>query len=174
MHPRTIKTTVCHTTIAVLGGLHVLLLLLWPFWKGTSIGCELDELYYQLCHRITDRCWMSWGEPMPVCARCLGIWIGLPLAAGIAAAACDRPRWWTIRVGLFGLIWILLSWIGGLIFLPATWHAERTIAGMAGGVGIYMLLVLGVTHFVQWKQSLCKPLLTVLRSSDGKTTLQTK
>lgn len=173
MSSQSAKTNAYHTTIAVLGGLHVLLLLLWPFWKDCYIGCELDQHYHRLCHRIIERCWMICGEPMPTCARCLGIWIGLPLAAGIAASSRYRPSWWTVPVGLVGLLWILMSWVAGLVFLPASWHVERTIAGVAGGAGLYILLAIGITHFVQWKQSIYKPLLTVLRRPDRKI-LETK
>ncbi len=161
--------TKAHTiriVIAAIGGIHVALLFAWPTWKDTSLGGEMDRCYAQLCHRIADRCWTNLGEPMPTCARCLGIWIGLPLAAGMAAWSRELPKWWTVRAGVIGLVWMFASWLAGYVFLPATWHFERTVAGIIGGAGLYILLTCCMTSLAHWKHSVRRPFVSSWGESD--------
>lgn len=108
-------------------------LFVWPCRGGPPAA--LGGLYSWLCHRQPGRCYALCGEPMPACARCVGVWLGLAAMAAFAAAGV-RPR---ARTGALLLGWVVASWFAGR-WLPAEWHAERTAAGLAGGVGLYVLL----------------------------------
>lgn len=72
---------------------------------------------------------------MPVCARCVGVWLGLALMAVIVSLAgvCR------LRTGLLLLGWMLASWVLGGLVLPESWHVERTLGGVAGGTGAYVV-----------------------------------
>jgi uncharacterized membrane protein len=116
----------------------VAMLALWPWLRGTGLRDALTPCYASLCHQQPERCLVHGGEPMPACARCLGVWLGLLLAAALAAGGRARGRLWTTRAGCALLGWMIASWaLGGI--LPANWHLERAVAGVAGGVGVYVL-----------------------------------
>jgi uncharacterized membrane protein len=53
----------------------------WAIAHGASPKWRL--LFRAMCHGIERRCLLMFGVPMPICARCTGIYIGL--FVGIAA-----------------------------------------------------------------------------------------
>ncbi|HSP15868.1 MAG TPA: DUF2085 domain-containing protein [Thermoanaerobaculia bacterium] len=55
----------------------------WAISAGASMRWRV--LFRLLCHGIERRCLTMFGVPMPICARCTGIYIGL--FAGIVAFA---------------------------------------------------------------------------------------
>jgi hypothetical protein len=107
----------------------------WPRLRGSAVRAAVAPVYADLCHQRPERSYALGGEPMPVCARCLGVWLGL-LAAALAAAFCGL---WRLAMGLTLAGWLLLSWLLGALLFPAGWHLERTVAGLAGGAGLYVL-----------------------------------
>lgn len=114
----------------------VVLLAAWPWLQGTALRQALTPCYAVLCHQQPERCFAHGGEPMPACARCLGVWLGLLFAAALAVGVGTRGRLWSAAVGFALVGWIVASWA---LRLPAAWHLERTAAGLAGGVGVYVL-----------------------------------
>lgn len=44
----------------------------------------VDLPFRLLCHRIPERVISLAGTPLPVCSRCLGIWVGVSLSAAFA------------------------------------------------------------------------------------------
>ena len=47
----------------------------WAIAHGASMQWRL--LFRLLCHGIVTRCFTMFGAPMPICARCTGIYVGL-------------------------------------------------------------------------------------------------
>ena len=47
----------------------------WAVSRGASMDWRL--LFRPFCHGIVSRCFLLWGAPMPICARCTGIYLGL-------------------------------------------------------------------------------------------------
>lgn len=45
--------------------------------------------FHAICHGIEGRCLLIWGVPMPICSRCVGIYLGMlaALALFVAIAA---------------------------------------------------------------------------------------
>ncbi len=58
-----------------------------------------------VCHQLPERCLLVAGLPMPLCSRCLGVWVGVSLSASFA--------WPAIPLG--ALRWV----IGGSLILMA-------------------------------------------------------
>jgi len=88
------------------------------------LGNALYLVYAPLCHQLTERSLSLGGEPLAVCARCSGLYLGG--AAGLLFAGLwalgrlqPRPRWLWIAL-LLTAIDVLLPRIGltGLPELP--------------------------------------------------------
>lgn len=47
----------------------------WAIAHGASMRWRL--LFRPLCHGIAERCLELWNVPMPICARCTAIYVGL-------------------------------------------------------------------------------------------------
>lgn len=148
MNPSTSNrgTMLLHLAVASLLALNVVVIFAWPFARGTSLRHTLAPMYAALCHQIPSRTLHLAGEPMPVCARCLGFWLGLALAAWAATWGAHRLGLWRTSTAccLMGLM--LVDWGLGRAGLPAEWHPERTIVGALGGIGVYML----ATQIATW------------------------
>ena len=53
----------------------------WAIAHGASPKWRL--LFRMMCHGIEKRCLVLFGVPMPICARCTAIYIGLGIAAAV-------------------------------------------------------------------------------------------
>jgi len=61
----------------------------WAIAQGAPMKLRL--LFRLFCHGIPERCLDLFGVPMPICARCVGIYLGM--LAGIAVFwAISMPR----------------------------------------------------------------------------------
>lgn len=49
----------------------------WLASSGSSLAAPLYRLFSHVCHQIPSRCFQIFGHPMPVCGRCLGVYLGL-------------------------------------------------------------------------------------------------
>ncbi len=143
-----------HGVAAALLLLNLALIAAWPLLTGSPLRQAADPVYAALCHRLTERCYLVGGEPMPVCARCLGLWAGLAAAAIAGALGLDRLRCWrpSVAGGLVAALFV--SWLLGRFVLPGTWHAERTAAGFLGGVGVYVLTAVAVASLARLREVL--------------------
>jgi uncharacterized membrane protein len=70
----------------------------WAIANGASMRWRL--LFRLLCHGIPSRCFELFGVPMPICARCTGIYLGLLaglLAFWVLPVVAER----TMRIVMF-------------------------------------------------------------------------
>ncbi len=56
----------------------------WAVAHGASVRWKAP--FRLLCHGMVERCFVLFGEPMPLCARCIGIYLGV-LAAVVLTVA---------------------------------------------------------------------------------------
>ncbi len=139
---------VAHGAAATLLLLNLALIAAWPLIPGSALRQAADPVYAALCHRLPERCYVVGGEPMPVCARCLGLWAGLAVAALLGALGFDRLRCWRLSTAGGLLAVLLASWLAGRYVLPGDWHAERTVAGFLGGVGCYVFTTVAAAYLL--------------------------
>jgi len=66
--------------IAVVSGLVCLLATAGPAFGGDVI----PQLFGLACHQDPERCLVVAGHPMALCARCVGLFLGFGLGAGLA------------------------------------------------------------------------------------------
>lgn len=73
----------------------------WAVAHGASPKWRL--LFRVLCHGIERRCFELWNTPMPICARCTGIYLGM--LAGIVVFAIlpwieERMARWALAIAI--------------------------------------------------------------------------
>jgi hypothetical protein len=152
-----------HALVAMILLGNLALIVAWP-WLEEDARLGARRLYAGLCHQLPSRSYQVRGEPLPVCTRCLGVWLGL---AAMASAMGLGMRWrWQLGVSLLG--WMVLSWVVGA-WLPTSWHLERTLAGVAGGAGIYAVLERGSRGLGRLFRGGSRLLLRSRRHADGIT-----
>lgn len=100
----------------------MLLLALLPFMvpllefvsRLRHAGQLLRSIYGLQCHQSLARSWNVHGAVLPVCSRCLGIYIGLGLASAIDWPRLRRDEykaWILIGAALLGCD-VLTEWVG--------------------------------------------------------------
>lgn len=115
------------------------LLATWILSEGASPLWRLP--FRVLCHGMARRCLTIWNTPMPICARCLGIYAGM--LAGLTAFATGlRLRERVARFVLFGSAALLaLDGLTQLAGLRESTNALRLATGVAAGLafGLWVL-----------------------------------
>ena len=102
-----------------------------------------------ICHHIPERTLVADGRPLPVCARCTGLYLGTALG-GLLGYAVGRRRWLAASLASAGV----LAAIGGLagvaeaLGLVSTSNAARVVLGLPLGLGPMMVGGLGIRVLV--------------------------
>ncbi len=141
----------------------VCLLVIVTWWIETPAGLlgKADAIGYAVCHRIEVRSFFLEDRPLPLCARCSGMYLGV--VAGILFQLICYPRkggmpgW---KTGIPFIIFVLAFGIDGLnsylhLFpgLPGAYEPNnvlRLITGTGMGISISAVLVPAFNQSV-WK-----------------------
>lgn len=83
----------------------------WTFFTQASIMGKADAVGYAICHRIEGRSFQAFGHPLPLCARCTGIYLGVILGMGVFVAsgrarASQLPHW-KVALPLAGFVAVM-------------------------------------------------------------------
>ena len=106
----------------------------------------LDELAHQvfslLCHQDPSRTFQPGGEPLAMCARCVGVYVGFLLAWPMMIMAGRLPR--KLATYLHGLF-VLQMIPFGFNLIP---HGQtlRTISGQLFALGAVYFLYMAIRH----------------------------
>lgn len=144
----------------------------WLESVGVSWGGWLRVFYAPLCHQMPERSIALHGEPMAVCARCAGLYLGGVLGLFAAAAwvvgGPRRPRP-ALLAWAFAptVIDALLPWLG----LPGLFNEARLLVSIPAGFVAGVFLALGVAELVTPEDSVkatgsSNALLTSLATED--------
>lgn len=95
------------------------------------------------CHQMSDRSFFSKGRQFPVCARCMGVYMGEFLA--LVTFWAFVPPWWTCLV-LCGVM--LADWLIQFLKIRESTNIRRLITGVLGGYGITILVFIIVAKFL--------------------------
>ena len=63
-----------------------------PAFPGYLSALAVYAIGSIVCHQLPDRSFYLWGRQLPVCARCMGIYVGAALVAVFVAIARLKPR----------------------------------------------------------------------------------
>lgn len=127
---------------------------------GGALG-KADAVGYAICHRITTRSFAIDGRPLPLCARCTGIYLGAMTALGvtIASGRARASRLPGLKVGGFLALFVVVMGIDGLNsyfhlfdgyigpYAPRNWL--RLITGVFCGITL-MNLVFPIFNQSMW------------------------
>jgi uncharacterized membrane protein len=120
----------------------------WLWFTPEGVLGKADAVGYAVCHRIAGRSFAIAGRPLPLCARCSGLYLGALLAmvaltaAGRGRAAGLPPlRASLLLLGLLGIMGAdgvnsYMAFFPGLprLYEPQNWL--RLTTGLLGGLSI--------------------------------------
>jgi uncharacterized membrane protein len=104
-----------------------------------ALHALVDLPFAFLCHRIPERVLTVAGVPMPLCSRCLGLWMGMSVSAALAWPALPLKALRVVlpSAALFMLIEVVTQDLG----LHPVFHPTRLLSGlllsvpMGGAIG---------------------------------------
>jgi uncharacterized membrane protein len=141
----------------------VLVLFVWALGTPPGVLGKADAVGYAICHRIPARSFLINDAPMPLCARCTGIYLGVmtsflvTAASGRTRASRLPPRSVAIALGLFVVImgidgvnsYIHLFPGGTGVYEPHNWL--RLVTGMYCGIALFNI-VFPVFNGMVWRE----------------------
>lgn len=106
-----------------------------------ELGGTVYQAYSSLCHQIEARSLFWAGHPLPVCARCTGLWLGV-----FSFAALTRLHRWRPSTGILFVGILVLDWSLAQIGATPDFAVERFLTGAAGGIGM------GILSYRLWRR----------------------
>jgi uncharacterized membrane protein len=97
----------------------------------------------KVCHQLPARSFVLWGAPMPVCARCAGIYLAGAVTSVALGARRSRPilpsiaRTMLLASLLPGVVTLVFEWMTGVA--PANWI--RAASGLPIGAAVSWLVL---------------------------------
>lgn len=116
----------------------------WAIAHGASMQWRL--LFRFMCHGIVARCLELFGAPMPICARCVGIYIGMLLGLAVFAALPflrERVTRWFAIAAVMPLAVDGLTQLAGL---RESTNSLRIATGVIAGLAFGMWILSAIEH----------------------------
>lgn len=169
---------VSHTAATLVILLVVLVIGIWLLLTPPGILGKADAIGYAVCHRIPRRSFHVHDRPLPLCARCTGIFLGTLLGLGTLAAAgrarADRlpPLRVIVILLLFGAAYALdglnsyLSLFEAYQPVYAPHNTLRLLTGMGFGLALIVIMI-PVFGMMIWRVPSGQPPLRGLRELAG-------
>ncbi len=120
----------------------------WLAGRGSTGAARLVyAVFAPVCHQIPGRCLSFHGQPLAVCGRCLGIYLGF--AAGLViyriVRGFDRPALPSARAFLIATLPMALDGLAGLLGLWRSPIGVRAATGFVWGTLLPFFFVGGVS-----------------------------
>jgi uncharacterized membrane protein len=114
-------------------------------------GPLLYAFFHPVCHQIADRSFHLWGEPLAVCHRCLGLYLGFTLGL-LAWPAARRPAAWLLERPRRLLIFFApMAFDVAITFDVA---ASRFVTGAAAAFPVALFVLVALTQIAARSESL--------------------
>lgn len=145
--------------------LALILLILWLFLTPEGLLGKADAVGYAVCHRIPERSFKIGERPMPMCARCTGLFLGAMLGLVFQMAQGRKGKMPPIPIavlfGFLALAWVLDGVNSFSMLTPRipslyqTQNWTRLVTGTGMGLSISAILVPAFiqTMFTGWINS---------------------
>lgn len=109
--------------------------------KKTKIWINFMNFFQPCCHQMPERSFFIKGYQMPVCARCVGVFI----SSAIAIFVFFKKRISIITSILMSFI-MLIDWLLQFFKIKQSNNVRRLITGLLGGFGWTILNL----KFLKW------------------------
>jgi len=133
----------------------------WLLYTQPGVLGKADAVGYAICHRIPGRSFEAFGRPLPLCARCTGIYLGVMTGLGVYVASGRSrvtylPHW---RILLFLGLFVAMMGVDGVnsyfhlfpgfvgIYTPS--NALRVATGIFCGLTL-ITIVFPIFHQSIW------------------------
>jgi uncharacterized membrane protein len=109
---------------------------------GGSLAHGLAAICYAIgrfiCHQRPERSFHLWAVPLPVCARCTGIYAGAAVAAvAPGLRRVSRPAWLLAACACPAAATLVFEWTTGI----APSNALRSASGLVAGAAVMAVLL---------------------------------
>lgn len=162
------------TTIWLVLGLAVLIIGLWLLGTPSGVHGKADAVGYAICHRIPSRSFEVNGRPLPLCARCTGIYLGVMTGLTVYAASgrlrnSRLPQIRILAVLMLSAVAIGIDGVNSYLSLFEAYHPVyhpnntlRLITGVYAGLAM-ITFVLPVFNAAAWRSPQDEPPLRNLK-----------
>ena len=148
-------------TVGVVAVLAGLIIGLWLYGTPPGLLGKADAVGYAICHRIAERSFHTHDRPLPLCARCTGIYLGVITGLiyfagrGRARASHLPPTKILIAMGVLGALYAfdgLNSYLSVFDFYTPLYTPHNTLRLITGTTfGLAMItVVLPVFNSMAW------------------------
>lgn len=138
-------------------------LTLWMIGTPPGLMGKAHAVGYAICHQIAERSFLIDSLPMPLCARCTGIYLGVAVGLGVMLVrgrlrASYLPPWQVLAVFVVFGILIAVDGVNSYVQLfpgvTGIYLAHNTLRLVTGmGAGLAMIhVVLPVFNGIVWTQ----------------------
>src|ERR1041385_252629 len=153
-------------------------LFVWIMGTPAGIDGKMDAVAYAICHRIDARSFLDNGIPMPLCARCTGIYLGVVICFLIALVSgrAKASRLPSIKVSIALIIFVAIMGFDGVnsyihlfpggtgLYTPETWL--RLVTGMYCGIAMFSF-TFPIFNGIVWREPERKRGINNLRELGG-------
>jgi uncharacterized membrane protein len=144
---RSVRTVWLLTAAGTAVWLALIVLAPWLAGRGSTGAARLIyAVFSPVCHQIPGRCFALHGQPLAVCGRCLGIYLGF--AAGLVlyriVRGFDRPALPSARAFLIVTLPMGLDGLAGLLGLWRSPIGVRAATGFVWGALLPFFFVGGI------------------------------
>jgi len=133
-------------TLAFVGGLGLVVAAPWLAHRGSWLAPLLYAIFEPVCHQIAERSFHLWHEPLAVCHRCTGLYLGFVLGIAIwpsfptaASRLLARPR----------VILLFAAPLAIDALLIANTAASRFVTGLVAAFPVALLALAAVDQLVE-------------------------
>jgi len=146
-------------------GIAVALTAVWLFLTPDGLLGKADAVGYAVCHRIEARTFHLGDRPLPLCARCSGMFLGALLGMAYQVAQGKKGKMPPILVlilfGVFALSWVFDGANSFLMLVPQipslyqTQNWTRLLTGTGMGLAVSAILwpTFVQTMFQRWQKA---------------------
>lgn len=136
------------TLIGTLAWLGAIVLAPYLRSRGVPLARFLYFCFSSVCHQIPGRSFSAFGQPMAVCARCLGIYAGFLAGMGLypLLRGFSRVRLPKMKIFLAVSLPIVADTAGNLLGLWATTDVLRLATGCLWGIILPFYFLTGLAE----------------------------
>jgi uncharacterized membrane protein len=118
----------------------------WAVAHGASMRWRV--LFRLFCHGMPERCFYLWDVPMPICARCTAIYVGLALAL-VAFVLLPRLTERAARLALLvAVVPLGVDGLTQLVRLRESTNGLRSATGLIAGIAFGLWAITAVESHV--------------------------